>query len=170
MYWQRDIVFLFKYVLLCAFSDHDLSGKVDQCKKFSKMICNMSVFEKANFSLFGACAIMKKDLEPSFLTWETRGIFCGGSRHPRKAICKVSALLYFFPTKNIIHLDYKCGFILKLLNNSPYCCSLINIDFLLSHTAHFWWKHYFSFFCLILGFYFLYFFYNSNNKILLFYK
>ena len=97
----------------------------------------MSVFEKADFLSFGVCAITKKDLEPSFLTWETCGPFCGEPRHPRKAICKVSALLYFFPTKNIIHLDYKCVFILKLLINSPYCCFLINTDFLLSHTAHF---------------------------------
>ena len=35
----------------------------------------------------------------------------GGSRHPREAMCKVSALLYFFPTKNVIHLDYMFNFI-----------------------------------------------------------
>ena len=106
MYWQKDIVFLFEYVLLYAFSDYDHSGKVDQYEKCYKMICNMSIFDGVDFSSFNACAIIKERLEPSFLTLETWDIFCGGSRHPREAICKVSALLYFFPTKNVIHLYY----------------------------------------------------------------
>ena len=75
-------------------------------QKCYKIIYNMSIFDEVDFSSFGACAIMKKRLEPSFLTWVTWGIFCVGSKHPREAMCKVSALLYFFPTKNIIHLDY----------------------------------------------------------------
>ena len=105
MYWQRDILFLFKYVLLCAFSDNDPSGNVDQCKKFCKMMCNMSIFDKIVFSSFGTCSIMKKGLEPKYLAWKTWAIFCGWSRHPREAMCKVSALLYFLLTKNVIHLD-----------------------------------------------------------------
>ena len=44
------------------------------------------------FSLFGACAIMKKGLEQTFPKWETWGIFFwGGSRHPKGALCKVTA-------------------------------------------------------------------------------
>ena len=82
------------------------------------MICDMSVFDEVNFSLFGACAIIKKGVEPSFLTWKTWSIFYGvESKHPREAICKVSALLYFFPKKkkkcNTPGLVYElsgCGF------------------------------------------------------------
>ena len=64
------------------------------------MIYNMSVSEKVDFLSFGTCTIMKKGLEPSFLTWETRGIFYGGSRHPGETKQKVSILLYFFPTNH----------------------------------------------------------------------
>ena len=51
---------------------------------------------------------MKLRLEPSFLTWETWGIFCGGSRHPKKAMCKAMCyvLYYIFFHKNVIHLDF----------------------------------------------------------------
>ena len=64
------------------------------------MVYNMSIFEKVDFLSLGACAIMKKDLEPSFLTWEIWGIFCGGSRHPREATCKILVSLYFLPTNH----------------------------------------------------------------------
>ena len=59
---------------------------------------------------------MKKSLEPSFLTWETWDIFCGGSRHPREATCKVSVLLYFFPTNHDFQRSAPgliCGFMFK---------------------------------------------------------
>ena len=49
-------------------------------QKCYKIIYNMSIFDEVDFSSFGACAVMKKRLKPSFLTWETWGIFCGGSK------------------------------------------------------------------------------------------
>ena len=42
------------------------------------MVYNMSIFEKVDFLSLGACAIMKKDLEPSFLTWEYGAYFVEG--------------------------------------------------------------------------------------------
>ena len=69
--------------------------------KNSTKWCNMSIFDKVHFSSFGAWVIMKLRLEPSFLTWETWGIFCGGSRHPKKAMCKAMCyvLCYIFSHK-----------------------------------------------------------------------
>ena len=63
-------------------------------------------------------------------------------------------------------------FIPKLLNNPLASCSLINFDFLLSHTAHFDKSiiHPFLPFFPTFGFFLLYFFYTSNNMITLFYK
>ena len=88
------------FLLYISFADVDHDVRDDQHKSCYKMIYNMSIFEKVDFLSFGACAIMKRAQEPSFLTWETWGIICGGCRHPREATCKVSVLLYFFPTNH----------------------------------------------------------------------
>ena len=66
----------------------------------------------------------------------------------------------------------KSIFIPKLLNNNPPApCSLINLDFLLPHTAYFDESTDFTFFVFaILVFYSLFSFYTSNNRITLFYR
>ena len=70
------------FLLYISFADIDHDVRDNEHKNCYKMMHNMSVSEKVDFLSFGTCAIMKKGLEPSFLTWETRGFFYGGFRHP----------------------------------------------------------------------------------------
>ena len=69
-------------------------------------------------------------------------------------------------TKGILLIG---NFISEVLNNPLTCCSLINFDFLLSHTSHFDKSIILSFF-VFRFFYFLCFFYPSDNRIKLFHK
>ena len=59
------------FLLYISFADVDHDVRDDQHKNCYKMIYKMPIFEKVDFLSFGACAIMKKGLKPSFLTWET---------------------------------------------------------------------------------------------------
>ena len=59
------------FLLYVSFADVNHDVRDDQHKNCFKMIYNMSIFEKVDFLSFGACVIIKKALESSFLTWET---------------------------------------------------------------------------------------------------
>ena len=83
-----------------------IQEKLITAKNATKRYVTCLYLTKFIFLSFGAYANMKKGLKPSFLTWKTWGIFCGAPRHPREAMYKVSAWVKFFPTKDVINLDY----------------------------------------------------------------
>ena len=94
---------MFKYVLLCAYSDYDLSGdlsgKVDQCKKCHKKICNISIFDEVDFSSFVVCTIMKKGLKPVSSYWKHEAFFVAGLDTIGKLCAKYQLCYIFFPQK-----------------------------------------------------------------------